>query len=220
MAMTRASSISQYRSRNPGSAILGTGTIAAGGLGSGGEAAGAAGITIGAGTITGGGVTALATLLLALDVFFLATFAAGFATSAGCSATATGAGAGSGIATGAGDFSATAATGAGAATGTSAGLVAQADKAKAERNRAADTTTLGVLDMAFSPDTVSGMRSGGIFPQLALPGKQLNAARAVARKNSASYHGNGMQQQKNKGPNYGPLSHCLLLPDDSGNTGG
>lgn len=168
--MPRPSIHSQYRSKKPTSGIFLAGVaMATGGLGSGGKTAGAAGTTIGAGAITGSGGAAggvcLATTFLA---FRTACLGAGLATTAGFSAMTTGAGAGSGAATGADGFSATTSTGAGAATGTASGLVAQADKARAERSSATGTTTLSVLDMEFSRNTVADARSGRNLPTVSI----------------------------------------------------
>jgi hypothetical protein len=147
---------------------LAGGAIVTGGLGSGGKTAGAACSTIGAGAATGGGGTALDGVLLALATFFFAfgttCLGAGAALTAGRSAMTTGAGAGSGAASGADGFSAATTTGADAATGISFGLVAQADKTKAEKRRAAGIATLGDLDMAFSKNTVGDLGLGWNLP--------------------------------------------------------
>ncbi len=170
--MPKPSSHSQYCCRKLSSAIfLAGGATVTGGLGSGGMTAGAAGTAIGAGAAIGAGGTALGVVCLALATFFFACRGAGFATTAGCSATA--AGAGSTATSGADGFSAATTTGAGAATGTASGLVAQADKARAERNRDTGIEILRVLDMAFSRNTLGDMRSWGIFSQLAMSRKQI-----------------------------------------------
>jgi hypothetical protein len=162
MTMIKPSNHSQYCSRKPASAIfLAGGAVVTGGLSSGGKTAGAAFSTIGAGAATGVGVTALGGVILALATFLFAFWTtclgAGATLTAGCSAMIAEAGAGSGAASGADGFSAATTTGAGAATGTSFGLVAQADKTKAEKRRAAGIATLSVLDMAFSKNTIGDL---------------------------------------------------------------
>ena len=66
-----------------------------------------------------------------------------------------------GVVTG-GSTGTTASTGAGVVAGVASGLVAQADRAKAERSRAIGATILSVLDMVFSRNTVGGINPGRI----------------------------------------------------------
>lgn len=160
----------QYFSRKPGVAATGgrgvTTTAGAGSCGAD-TAAGASCFTTGAGA--GAGSTGAALGGAALTAFFFAFFTTGLG--AGCSATAARAGAGcSATATGAG---AGAASGAGATTGAGAGvgsaigascLVAQAETASAEQNRATGSEILCILDMVFSSATVEKTRFRGNPP--------------------------------------------------------
>ena len=160
-ATTTPSSHIQYFSRKPGVAAAGgrgvTTTAGAGSCGAG-AAAGVSCFTTGAGVATGSTGAALGGA--ALTVFFLAFFTTGLdaagcsattaAAAVGCSATAVeasaGAAAGAGAATGVD-------VGAGSATAASCGLVAQAEMASAEQNRATGREILCILDMVFSSAT-------------------------------------------------------------------
>lgn len=207
MAMSKPSSNNQYCSRNPGSATLGAGTITAGGLGSGGEAAGAAGITIGAGTITGGGVAALATLLPVLrrpqavrrrlpervpvQVWLPVR----------------------------GIFRRLLQPALARRPGLPPVWLRKPTRPRLKETGLRIQQHWAFLTWRSPRIRLVGMRSGGIFPQLALPGKQLNVAKTVPWK-IARHITVTECNKKNKGPNYGPLSHCLLLPGNSGNAGG
>lgn len=190
--MPRPSSHNQYSSRKLVSTIsLAGGATGSSGAGSGGCTAGAGLSTGGAGASTGaagagagGGGTALGKVRLALATFFFTggtacsvagcSATAGCSAVTGCSATASGAGvtSGAGATSGAGGVSAAAITGAGAASETFSGLVAQADKARAEKSNAKGTATLSFFDKVFSLYTVGDMSMCGIFPQSSLNSKQ------------------------------------------------
>ena len=152
-AMTMPSSHSQYCSSKPFSAGFGAGAaVTTGGVGSCGAATGASCVTTGAGATTGSTGAALATFLLA---FLTTGFGAGCSVAtagAGCSATVVEASAG------AASGAAATAAGAGSATAASCVLVAQADKASADINRATGMAALSILDMVFSWGTVVKMR--------------------------------------------------------------
>jgi hypothetical protein len=105
---------------------------------------------------------------VALATFFLAFLTAGLG--AGCTATTAGAAGCSAVAVDAGTGAvsgadATAAgAGAGSATAASCGLVAQADIASAEQNKATGREILCILDMVISRDTVDEARFRGNPP--------------------------------------------------------
>ena len=160
------------------------------GLGSGRATDGASLFTIGAGAGRGAG-TALGRWRLTIFFFafgIISCWGAGSATAGDCSAMTIGAGAVTISAAGAGGVSAATSTGAGAATGSTFGLVAQADKAKAVRNKITGMTTLSVLDMAFSRGTVGDIRSRRNLPTV-IKTRQTIQYRFIGRKN----HSNLMQ---------------------------
>jgi hypothetical protein len=181
----------QYCSRNPlgaGFSTAGAGAATGAGAGAGGAATGVSCFTTGVGAGVGSTGAALGAAALAfLGDFFFAT-TTGFA--AGCATTASGAGAGaatgSEVTSGAGTCSGAVATGAGAGAGAEGScLVAQADKASAEKSKTTERDDLRIPDMAFSTEAV-GKKSIGRNPPTDVCSRQMPWWRSSNRPKTAS----------------------------------
>lgn len=162
--MMTPSNHNQYFSRNPGSAFCTGSGVTATETGAGGTSCCATGAGAGAGA--GSGAITLGGALFAGASFFFVFLTTCFG--ATCAAVTAGAGADcsamAGAGAGSGAFSAGATTGIADSATTSFGLVAQADKASAEKRNAVDKAILRILDMEFSRKAIERIGLRGILP--------------------------------------------------------